>query len=131
MGLKRIIAVRNNVKPGVRIFKIPKLNFNAENYLFWYVYISESQIILIQMLNKVNDTDLKDLVRFWVACHHGVPRLYLLCVKLTTTVSMLDYLVKTQEMEWFDLIWAIFYLISSCIFIKDFFNKICVLFIIN
>lgn len=33
LSLRRIITARKNLRPGVRIFKTPKLNFNASDYI--------------------------------------------------------------------------------------------------
>ncbi|KAG7313490.1 hypothetical protein JYU34_000625 [Plutella xylostella] len=34
LGLRRIIATRKNSKPGIRMFKVPKLNFEAHDYIY-------------------------------------------------------------------------------------------------
>ncbi|KAG7308746.1 hypothetical protein JYU34_005977 [Plutella xylostella] len=60
LGLKRIIATRKNSKPGIRIYKVPKLNFEA-HYTDMIVW-SESQITSPPILQAASDSQLSDLV---------------------------------------------------------------------
>lgn len=93
LGLRRIIAARKNQRPGVRIFKTPKLNFNASDYTDMIIW-GESQITPPPMLHKVSDKELEDLLQAQshiilefpdFPCHtQAVER----CVKMVTEASM-------------------------------------------
>lgn len=93
LGLRRIIATRKNSKPGLRIFKVPKLNFEARYYTDMIVW-SESQVTSPPVLKDITDSELENLVSSKsdtliqlpeYPCHtQAVER----CVKMVTEASL-------------------------------------------
>ncbi|CAG9134621.1 unnamed protein product [Plutella xylostella] len=69
LGLKRIIATRKNLKPGIRIYKVQKLNFEA-HYTDMIVW-SESQITSPPILQAASDSQLSDLGSGCMSVRYG------------------------------------------------------------
>lgn len=111
LGLRRIIEARRVKSNSVRVFKLPKLNFQAADYIDIIIW-AESQITPPPILDNVSDKVLKEMVEKErlndiaipaFPCHtQAVER----CVKLVTEASMAvagpkarDGLIRTKLMS--------------------------------
>lgn len=111
LGLRRIIEARRVKSNSVRVFKLPKRNFQAADYIDIIIW-AESQITPPPILDNVSDKVIKEMVEKErlndiaipaFPCHtQAVER----CVKLVTEASMAvagrkarDRLIRTKLMS--------------------------------
>lgn len=82
LAIRRIIAARKCQQSGLRIFKVPKLNFHAKDYTDMIVW-SESQVTSPPILRDISDMELENL----------------LASDLHNMVELPDYPCHTQAVE--------------------------------
>lgn len=61
LTLKRIIAARKSQQSGIRILKVPKLNYDAKDYTDMIVW-SELQVTSPSILRDISDIELENLL---------------------------------------------------------------------